>query len=566
MTELLQSLNRLSRQPFLWVLLLSLIIIAVFSPFISAHFLMLDDGLLVTENPLVLHTSPWAVSQAFRTFDPELYIPFTILSYQLDALVGGIDPFVFHLHNVLLHIANVCLVYFLLKALKIRPWMALAAAAVFAVHPIQTEAVLWISARKDLQSAFFFLSSLLAYLFWMDHREESFSLEFYWLSLMLFLFGLLSKVSIAPLPMVLLILHLERRQAFRQWIAPLVPFTLMALIMIGVGMIGKSIPLNQLYPSSFFLLASRSFWFTVQHLLFPVRLSPFYPLLNAFRFVTWPFIACSILTVMTLSLLTMLHRRQSPAVFPLLGFLIMLVPGFFTFWKSGIIYLTSDRYAYIPLFFALLFIVRLFPAHPSRFVRWTPVSLIIILPLLSLLTFRQAMLWQTDATLFSSVLQTSENHIALLNLGNVRLHQGDLPGALGLYLRSIDAKPGYPVAYRNAGTVLIRLGRFDQAKLYFRSALALSPAGTEAHLGLGFLYKKQGNLKEAEKEFLAAADSDFTKVSASLALGDLAYERDDREGARAYYEKVLKIDPENELALTNLAVIDEEERRAAVGS
>ena len=123
-------------------------------------FLSWDDGYVIQSNPLIRSLSPSAIAGAFSRFDPELYTPFTTLSYQLDYALGGLHPTVFHTHNLLLHILNALLVCWLAKLLSGRSSVAILTGLLFALHPLNAEAVSWASARKDLLSGFFFLLSI----------------------------------------------------------------------------------------------------------------------------------------------------------------------------------------------------------------------------------------------------------------------------------------------------------------------------------------------------------------------------------------------------------------------
>ena len=147
------------------------VVLKVILGFLAAGFLMygfslgnefvrFDDGMLITENPAVRVINAASLKAIFTHFDPELYIPLTLMSYQLDFLLGGADPLMYHLTNLVLHIFNALLVSWLVYAIsKGRPGVALLAGFLFLAHPLHTEAVAWASARKDVLSAFFFLSS-----------------------------------------------------------------------------------------------------------------------------------------------------------------------------------------------------------------------------------------------------------------------------------------------------------------------------------------------------------------------------------------------------------------------
>ena len=207
----------------------------VYGASLTNEFVVWDDGLLIYENPIVQEISPWSITQAFTTYDPELYIPLTFLSYQIDYAIAGIEPFFYHFHNLVLHTLNAILILVCVYMLSRSKWIALFCGLVFLVHPVHTEAVVWASARKDTLSTFFFFGSLLSYLFYREKmchgepgrtmtegssldraRDDTVSLShpLYLMSLGCFLLGLLAKVSVFSLPIILLLVDFRDK---RKW-------------------------------------------------------------------------------------------------------------------------------------------------------------------------------------------------------------------------------------------------------------------------------------------------------------------------------------------------------------
>ena len=165
--------------------LIIVLTLLVYGKSLGNAFVRWDDSMLIYENPIVREISWKSLKAAFTTYDPELYIPLTFLSYQIDYAIGGMHPFGFHLTNLVLHTLNAVLVFFLLQLLlsgnnpplplkgegRVRVagrGTAFLVALLWAIHPLNTEAVVWASARKDVLSTFFFLGSLCTYLKWRD--------------------------------------------------------------------------------------------------------------------------------------------------------------------------------------------------------------------------------------------------------------------------------------------------------------------------------------------------------------------------------------------------------------
>src|SRR3989338_7768508 len=160
-----------SAQAIRMIALIGLLLVIVFLGFghsIVHDFAPIDDTLLVRENLAIRGLSWENLRYVFTHFDPELYIPLKFVSFQINYVLGGLSPFGFHLGNVMLHVANTSLVFLFVsqlmnaKSIKHKEKSHLSfllypfcfpagiAALLFAVHPLHTEAVVWIAGRKDL--------------------------------------------------------------------------------------------------------------------------------------------------------------------------------------------------------------------------------------------------------------------------------------------------------------------------------------------------------------------------------------------------------------------------------
>jgi len=141
-----------------------LVALAIYAPSFRNGFAIIDDGLLIFENNLIRTISPRTLWVAFTSYDPELYIPLTLVSYQIDYLIGGYHPLIYHCTNALLHAGSALFISAIFSLLGVEKRMAILSGIVFALHPLHVEAVAWAAARKDLLSSFFFLGSLFAYI------------------------------------------------------------------------------------------------------------------------------------------------------------------------------------------------------------------------------------------------------------------------------------------------------------------------------------------------------------------------------------------------------------------
>ncbi len=195
-----------------------------------------DDETLVTKNPLI--KAPDGLVRFWFTAEAPDYWPMTSTTFWLEWRLWGMNSSGYHWTNLLLHIASAFLVWAILHALAI-PGGYLAA-LLFAVHPVNVESVAWIAQRKNTLAMFFFLLSILWYLR-VDGGRKARDLEcglalFYWLSLLAFVLAMLSKGSVAILPVVLLLIvwWQTRRLALGDFIRT-APFFVVAIVLAAVN-------------------------------------------------------------------------------------------------------------------------------------------------------------------------------------------------------------------------------------------------------------------------------------------------------------------------------------------
>src|SRR3989344_9385724 len=312
----------LRKHEWLLMLLPPLLALLVYLPSLRNGFALVDDGLLIFENNLVRELSLKTLRVAFTSYDPELYIPLTFVSYQSDYLLGGYNPLIYHLTNLLLHMGSTFLVSAFIFYLTKRSKLAIACALLFAIHPITVETVVWAAARKDVLSGFFFLLSATLYL--------------------------LSKVTAITLPLIFLLCDLHRgRRDYKEVVLEKTPYFLLALLFGLIALFGKATLLAERSPLEHFLLACKMVILALSKILVPLRLSVFYPELGEVT-LFHPTFLLSLLILIILGAVVWMFRQKKLLLFGALFFLITLAPAALTFMKGGNTFLFSDRYAYLP--------------------------------------------------------------------------------------------------------------------------------------------------------------------------------------------------------------------------
>ena len=519
------------------IFIIALVSIALYLPTLGFDFVNYDDPHLTYENPLIKTFS----LQIFTSYDPELYIPLTLLSYQVEHAFFGFNPMVFHLTNLLLHTANAVMVYLVLSKLlggRTRYLLPLFGALLFAVHPLNTEAVAWVSARKDLLSGFFFLLSLLLY---MHHRRL-----LYW-SIAAFALALLAKVTAITLIGVLLLVDWKEEKRFTmRSITSKWPYIVLGIIFAVIAYMGKTSNLNALSVIEFALLACKSISFYVQKFFVPTGLHALY-LWTGFIKLLSPSIALTVLVCIVMGLLLwMSYKRKSNVFFGLAFFSITLAPSLLTFSKAGHIYFASDRYAYIPL---IGFIYVLLYAL-SSLVRSRRAGIVIsVLAVCILVTFgmiarKQSLSWSDSPTLYQYNLKLDpESYVALNNLGVLMIKNGQYDDALWHLERAVSIKADYSSSMLNMGVAHYYLGNLEEAEEVTARVTELRPEMLKGWFSLGWLYEQQGKYEEALTVFATALEIDDTDPQVHWHIGHV-YGKQGKyaEGLKAY-RKAMALDP-----------------------
>ncbi|HYV17450.1 MAG TPA: tetratricopeptide repeat protein [Verrucomicrobiae bacterium] len=472
---------------FVLALLLALATLAVFARVVGFELLNYDDPLYVTANPHVQEGLTVAgVGWAFTTFTAANWHPLTWISLMLDASIGGIDPRVFHLTNVVLHLANVLLLFLLLDRLTGSPYRSAVTAALFAIHPLHVESVAWVAERKDVLSTLFLLLTLLAYAGFVERPGPVRRLGV----VLMFALGLLAKPMLVTLPVLLLLLDawpLRRKEPWRRLVLEKAPLFAMSIATGVVTIVAQrhAETVGSLAGYPLGVRVANAIVATVTYLgqtMWPTRLAVFYPHPGA-SLAAWKVIVSSaILAALTFGAIR--FRRSRPYL--LIGwawYLVTLAP------VAGIVQVgwqaRADRYTYIPLigiFLAAVWAISDRIGERPAFLASLATAVVV---LLGIGAFVQTGHWRDSETLFRHALAvTDDNAVAHLNLGTALLRRHQLAEAEEHFTEAVRINPAFAEAHSNLGVALGRQGRTDEAILEFRRALELQPDYPDARRNL----------------------------------------------------------------------------------
>jgi tetratricopeptide (TPR) repeat protein len=504
------------RRSLLLGALLIALTLAGFYPVGHLPFINYDDPLYVTENNNVQPGVNWdTVRWAFTTYHASNWHPVTWLSHALDCQLFALNPAGPHVENLLLHMTNVILLFWiLLRATGLAARSALVA-GLFAVHPLNVETVAWVSERKNLLSMLFFLLGLGAYE-WYARRPSAFR---YTTVAVLFAIGLMAKPQIIMMPFVLLLWDywpLARNTEHvklpaKSWASlvleklPLFAISgACALFTLAAHSRGAMKPL----PFSYRVANALGCYVRYLKLAFwPSRLAVYYPHpLVSLRSAS-TLVALLLLAAITYTVAGERGRRY--LVVGWFWFLITLVP------MSGIVQVgtqgMADRYAYLPLIGVFLMAVWGAADWTSRGKIPSAVQAavaIAVLAALVALTHWQLQYWHDSETLWSRTLQvTHENTIAEVNLGAALLQAGEVDRAMERFRMATRIDPRDALSNMYLARYAQMQNRFPEAIERYRTVIDVTQEPglkARAYRNMGYAYRRLGNEAEAQKSFIAA--------------------------------------------------------------
>lgn len=529
----------------------------IYAQSLGNSFVRWDDGLLIYENPLIRGINLKNLWGIFTTYDPELYIPLTLFSYQIDYMIAGTSPGFYHLHSLLLHIVNAILVVWVIDLLVKNRWVAVVTGLLFLIHPLNTEAVAWASGRKDLLSTLWMMVSLGCFLEYKKGNRRILRN----LGILGFLLALLAKVTVLTLPAVLVIVAILKRWKLdrRFWI-DLSPFILLSAIFAVIAYLGKTGVIDSSTPLEKILIAPMSTVFYLQKLIIPTGLAVIYPFTGAVELLTLriaiPILICLILTIVGLK-----NYKSAPLLFFCLAFFaITLSPSLLNFSKGDFLYFASDRYAYIPSIGILLMFATLLSRLPQRI---QFLACFAILACFAFFTHNQSLVWADSETLFTHNLKHyPAAHTAHNNLGNIYRTKGDVASAIAEYEEARDlslafgrgesALYGRSKILSNMASAYRESGDNATAMQLLHEAEELNPKNQFVPLGKGIIYASQGNITEAEQQYKKAIEMDPTFTSVKINLGSLYVQTGRHEDAISILEDAISWNPFYPQAYYNL--------------
>ena len=548
-----------------------------------------DDQTYILQNPVLRQLSLdniMAILHGRMGVSEVLCIPVTYLSYLFDGAPTGMDPARFHFTNTILHALNALLVFFLLRHCRLSARASFVGALVFAMHPMQVEAVGWIMGRKDLLSTLLACGAMILYL-----RSAGGRFWWKWLaSLLLFALAVFAKPTVIILPLLLLGLDFLAGSLRRRRVLATVPFWAISVFAWGLNQGDAGGTAGLPYLASVIADITRRI-----ALLDPVNVYYSVRITHIADPKAMP-IAAALAAIGVLLIACLWYRRWRAIAVLGMG-AVALLPAVSIVLAVSRDFITADRYAYLPLVFVGMLLALVTDGIATR-MRWLRFPLIAWCAYAAALAWIQIPTWSSSENIWRQALDyDAQNAIACNSLGNHYASANRPEDAVQWYERATVLNPQYMLAHYNLGLLELNADRPGTAVAHFETALKIDPAFRNARYNLAVAHIAREDWQPATRAVRAilehpdsARDADawylygqihylqedidvaFEAFSNSISVNDghapayfrigmIQQSRNSLGAALAAFQRVVEVNPAHATAHFNAAVILQQQQQ-----
>jgi protein O-mannosyl-transferase len=540
--------------------------ILVYQPVWYAGFIW-DDAAHVTANPCIV--GPLGLKEIWTTQAASI-CPLTLTTFWVEHALWGLEPFPYHLVNILQEGTCAILLWQVLRILQMAgAWLG---AALWALHPLQVESVAWISEMKNTQSCLFYLLAILFFVNCLkacDRNKAGESRRAYALTLLFSALAMASKSSTVVLPMVLFLCAwwMEGRWNWRNLmrLGPIFAISFLAgVVTLWPQMGDKAVMAGPSEDGNWPERVARAgdvIWFYLGKLTWPRPLMAVYPRwqVHAEKWTSYLPLLAAILVLFILWLNR--HSWSRSYFFAFTYFLVVLFPflGLIdqSFWRFSFV---EDHLQYLagmgPLALAGAGLTRLSNLVAAT-KRWVPSSLCAgLLLLLGVWSWQRNWVYENETTFWTDALAKNPDcWLGYNNLGVAFVQKGQVGKALVEYRKALETKPDYAEAYKNLGVAFFQMGQPDDAIEQYQRALEFQPNDAEIYNKMAMVFAQKGESDTAIEEYRKALEIRPNYAEAYNNLGIAFFQTGQTDEAIKQYQRALEIDPGDAEAHNNLAVV-----------
>ena len=569
------SLPAWSRHPVTAGLTLCAMVAVSYYPALFSGFVW--DDVILTESRVIHEWSGlWDIWCSPADIQREgHYWPILYTTFWLEHKIWGLEPFGYHVFNVLLYMVNVLLLWVLLRRLAVPG--AWAVAAVFAVHPMHVDSVAWVIGRKDLLAGLFCIAAALC---WMrsgaalgdsrpDPRDDLLRVPWRWFpeslhvprlgpylaAVGLFAAAMLSKSVAVTLPVALLILLWWKHGRVTQSdLCRIGPFFLVALCIaladLSYYTSRRELDLD-LGLAERALIAARALWFYAGKLVWPTDLAVVYPLwdIDTGEPLAWGYLVAAVVVVALLWIGR--HRLGRAALAGAVLFAVLLSPtlGFVDFGYMQLSFV-ADRYAYLAGIACVAVLIGAaaygVSRSPNHLRIGASVVLIAVLAVFGRLTWEQAGIYRDEMSFYKHIISFNPGARSIhRNLANALILAGRPAEAVAISDIEVKQFPGDAQAHNTHGAAMVAVDRLDEAGGSFRRALEIDPDHRSALHNMAKLRRRQERFLESVRWYGEVLDVDPEFAPAKSGMADALFRLGRHQEAIVAYRGALEIAPDH---------------------
>jgi protein O-mannosyl-transferase len=543
--------------------------IIIFSNSLNNGFTNWDDSNYIIDNPAVKEFSVNKLGIMFSTLSDAIYQPLTILSFAVEYKIAGLNPALFHMDNLILHILNIFLIFYFFTLITGR-WEAAAIISLFfGIHPLHVESVSWITERKDVLYTAFYIGGLITYY---KYISQSYKFKYIVYTFVFFAFSIMSKPTAATFPLVLLLLDYYYNRNFeKKVIIEKIPFAIISIVIFIISYIANPLPpANEyFYPvynfTDKFFFAFYSLSFYLVKFIVPVYLSTLYPFPakeNGFLPILYYLSPLLIVAVVFAIIKSKKFRKE--LLFGSLFFFITILPMIQL--KQIGHAITADRFTYVS-YLGLFFIVAkmfLYVSDNNKIEakKYFIVVLIIFTALFSVLSFSRNKVWKSSIVLWTDVIEKyPESPIPYKNRGTALAEAGKFEISI------LDFTKALELNYKRGATFYDRANSKNYLKDYkgaitdYDSSLALRPGEKVVYYNRGLSKFYYTDYKGALEDFTKTIELDSSNAEAFNNRGLVKSKTNDTTGALSDINMAIRLNPKNGLAYYNRGNLRKEQNK-----
>lgn len=524
--------------------------IIIYHQVLPFHFINWDDNFYIIHNSYIREITFSNISHIFTHYYYKgVYEPLQLLSYMFIYSIDGLNPLWFHVFNAAIFIADAMLVYVFVKKIE-TPFVAVIAAVLFLLAPVNVDSAAWVSELKNTQSLFFVLIALIEYNAFLKGNNK----YTYVISLLAFLFALLTKQTVATIVVIMLLLewYIYNKPFVKTFFNQL-PFYILAAVSIPVFMIGQILMHSEssrlwggdLYHHILTFTANIAGVLEYPNkIILPMRVTNFYPPFPIHGFFTPRFIISLIALIVFIYIFRSFYKKRHTGFFWMSWYFVNMIPAF------GIISVPffTNWYLFLPsIGVYTLLALGLERIYNTQAIRKSGIAITaIIILVFGGLTYQRVGVWENDIHLWKDAIKKlPDYYFGYEEYAETLVKNNKIPQAIRQAKISLKLNPYNAKLLSGLGTYYLKNKDYDKALPYIKKAVKYKSGNVNYRYLLATYYKKIKDYTNYEKELRISALRDPYNLGFVNELAQFYISNEQTNKAIKLIKEIVSMHPNN---------------------